>query len=113
MSHSKFMKFPLPAALLAASALFAGCNSLDNPLSGINLFGTGHDARVYNAQTGEFEWPKDQKRRARRPSPATAGAAGTTPVPERKSDGRYYDPQKSQWVEVQEEKPAGPAKAKK
>ena len=69
MSQSNFMKFPIPVVFLATSVLVAGCNSLDNPLAGMNLLGTGHDGRVYNAQTGEFEWPKDsQKRRASRPA---------------------------------------------
>jgi hypothetical protein len=105
MSHSNFMKFPIPVVFLATSALVAGCNSLDNPLAGVNLLGSGRDARVYNAQTGEFEWPKDsQKRRTRRPAPAAAGTADTATEPEqRKGDGRYYDPEKSQWVEVREE----------
>lgn len=115
MSHSNFMKFPIPVVFFAASVLVTGCNSLDNPLAGVNLLGTGNDGRVYNAQTGEFEWPKDsQKRRAPRPAPT--GTVGATPAPERKGDGRYYDPQKSQWVEVQEErtssgpKPSKPSK---
>ena len=114
MSHSKFMKFTLPVVFLAASVFVVGCNSLDNPLADTNLLGSGHDARVYNAQTGEYEWPKDSKKR--RPSSRTASLASdgtTTPAPERKSDGRYYDPQKSQWVEVQDEKPAAPPKPKK
>jgi hypothetical protein len=114
MSHSNFMKFPIPVVFLATSVLVAGCNSLDNPLSGVNLLGTGRDARVYNAQTGEYEWPKDsQKRRTQRPAPAAAGTASTTTEPERKSDGRYYDPQKSQWVEVQEERTSSPPKPKR
>lgn len=113
MSHSNFMKFPIPALFLATSVLVTGCNSLDNPLAGMNLLGSGRDGRVYNSQTGEFEWPKDsQKRRAHRPAPAAAGTAAATTEPERKSDGRYYDPQKSQWVEVREETSHAPSAPK-
>jgi len=115
MSHSKFMKFPLSVVFLATSVLVVGCNSLDNPLSGMNLFNTGHDARVYNPQTGQYEWPKESTKRQSRV--AGLGASGATPTPQPKSDGRYYDAQKGQWVEVQEErktssqpkKPAAPA----
>ncbi len=106
MPHSKFMKYPLPAVLLVTSVLMAGCNSLDNPFHG--LFGTGHDARVYNSQTGQFEWPPDQKK----PQPRGPAPAGGTPAPERAAEGRYFDVQKNQWVEVREEKTAA-SKSKK
>jgi len=102
MSHSKFMKFPLPAFFLVASVLVAGCNSLENPVGG--LLDTGRDGRVYNAQTGEFEWPKDsQKPRARKPSAATRASGAASPA-ERQGDGRYFDIQKNQWVEAREER---------
>jgi hypothetical protein len=95
-----FTKFPLLAVFLVASVFVAGCNSLDNPVGG--LLDTGRDARVYNPQTGEFEWPKDsqnQKPRGRRPA-----TTGTAPAQERQGDGRYYDLQKNQWVEAREER---------
>lgn len=92
MPLSNFMKTPLPAFLAAASVFVAGCGSLDNPFAG--LFRTGRDARTYNAQTGDFEWPEDSsKPRRAAPGGAAAGA-------ERKSDGRYFDSAKNQWVEA-------------
>jgi len=97
---SNFMKYPIAAVLLSTTVFVAGCNSLDNPLAG--LFHTGNDARVFNPQTGQYEWPPEQRKPQPR-GPATAG--GTTPAPERQSEGRYYDPQKNQWVEARDEKP--------
>ena len=105
MPHSKFMKILFPATLLTASLFIVGCDSLDNPLSG--LLRSGHDERVYNSQTGEFEWPKDSKKRPSNPRPAGA-ATGAVPAPERKGDGRYYDTQKSQWVEAAEDRESAP-----
>jgi hypothetical protein len=92
------MKLPPLVILFAASGLLAGCGSLDNPFAGMNWFGTGKDARVYNAQTGQFEWPKEDQAHARKP--ANAGAA---PVQVRKTDGRYYDATKNQWVDTPDE----------
>ncbi len=93
---------PAPLIALATTVLLAaGCNSLDNPLAGLNPFDTGHDARVYNQQTGEFEWPKDQQgrpKRGNRSSAVSSAIAGAnTPAPN--SDGRYFDSQKNQWIE--------------
>lgn len=93
MPLSKFMKNPFAAVLFATSVFTAGCSSLDNPFSG--LFRTGHDARVYNAQTGDFEWPEDSSKPR-----APRKAAGAAPAPERKGDGRYFDAAKNQWVEA-------------
>jgi hypothetical protein len=107
MPLSKFMKFRASAVVFAATAvLVAGCNSLDNPLGG--LFHTGDDARVFNSQTGQWEWPPEK--RTPRPKTTPTPAPITTPVPERQSEGRYYDPQKNQWVEA--DKP-GTEKSKK
>lgn len=72
----------------AALALCAGCNSLDHPLSNLALLHTGRDARTFNAQTGEYQWPKDAT-----PRPAVTRprrAADATPAPA--ADGRSYDP---------------------
>lgn len=84
------MKAPTPAIFLAAT-LLAGCNSLDNPVGG--LLATGRDARVFNAQTGEFEWPKDQPGNKRPPGPTDGRAVRT----ERAGDGRYFDVAKNEW----------------
>ncbi len=105
MPLSNFMKFRTSAVVLAATALVTGCNSLDNPLGG--LLNTGNDARVFNSQTGQYEWPPEK--RTPRPK-GTPPPPVATPVPERQSEGRYYDPQKGQWVEA--DKP-GAAKSKK
>jgi hypothetical protein len=103
------MKLSPLVVLLGASALLAACNSLDNPLRGMNLLGTGHDGRVYNPQTGEFEWPKDATSRPGRTRKASelSAALKATPAPAPKSDGRYYDAQKSQWVEPPPQSNAG------
>jgi hypothetical protein len=88
------MKLSLFTAL-AALALLAGCNSLDNPLAGFDPLRTGRDARTYNVQTGEYEWPRDS---TPRPRPRTARtAAAATPAPA--GDGRYYDPMKREFTE--------------
>ena len=85
------MKLPHLAAI-AAFALCAGCNSLDNPLSGFRIFQTGRDARTFNPQTGEYEWPKDA---APRPRPRVARSAAATPPP--KDDGRSFDPMRGEF----------------
>ena len=72
---------------LLAAALCAGCNSLDNPLSNLRLLHTGRDARTFNAQTGQYEWPKDT---TPRPLPRVRPTAAATPPP--KDDGRSFDP---------------------
>lgn len=77
----------------------AGCSSLDNPLSALNPFRSGRDARVYNAQTGEYEWPKEEAAR-RRSRPAGASGATTTAPQQKRGDGRYFDAQKNEWVDA-------------
>ena len=78
----------LPRLLLAAAlALCAGCHSLDNPLANLRILHSGRDARTFNAQTGEYEWPKDATPRPQRPRARTAAA---TPPPQ--DDGRSFDP---------------------
>ena len=89
----------LPRLLaLAALALCAGCNSLDNPFAGLRLFHTGRDARTFNPQTGEYEWPKEATPRPKtHVAPASSHMTSTTPAP--KSDGRPYDPQKGAFAD--------------
>ena len=91
----------LSVLLIAASAFLTGCGSLNNPLAG--LFRTGRDARVYNAQTGQFEWPEEKKAPRQRKSADVAAALASTPAPTGRNDGRYFDAQKNQWVEQQPE----------
>ena len=80
----------LPRLLAAAAlALGAGCSSLDNPFANLTLLHTGRDARTFNAQTGQYDWPSDTPPRP--PNPRRAAAAAT-PAPA--SDGRAYDPQR-------------------
>ena len=81
----------LPRLLAAAAfALCAGCNSLDNPFSNLAILHTGRDARAYNPQTGNYEWPKDATPRPQTKAPSRSATAQATPPP--KGDGRYYDP---------------------
>jgi hypothetical protein len=95
------MKRSLFSILIAVSALLTGCGSLENPFA--NFFRTGRDARVYNAQTGQFEWPEEKKPSSERKAAKVAGALASTPAPVGRSDTRYFDAQKNQWVEQQPE----------
>ena len=90
------MKLSSVTILVALSALFAGCSSLDNPFAG--WFHSHGDARVYNPQTGEWEWPNEKATPKPQKAANVAGALKSTPAPQ--SDGRYFDPQKNEWVEV-------------
>ncbi len=88
----------LPRLLvLAAFALCAGCNSLENPFAGVRLLKTGQDARAFNPQTGEYEWPKDAAPRPKTKREPGAVTPATTPAP--KPDGRPYDPQKGEFAD--------------
>jgi hypothetical protein len=93
----KLSSILIPAA---ASLLLAACNSLDNPIT--NLFhGVGRDERVYNSQTGQWEWPSE-KRKAQEKKSAAVASALATPAPHGFNDTRYWDPQRNQWVEAEE-----------
>jgi len=104
------MKLLSISILIAASILLAGCNSLDNPFA--NLFKTGKDARVYNPQTGQFEGPAENATPRPQKSAAIASALSATPAPQHESDGRYFDPQKNEWVEIQKPRPASSSSSK-
>lgn len=90
------MKTRLSVAACSLAIFVAGCSSLDNPFASMNLFRTGRDARVFNAQTGEYEWPKEEQARRR----AQPGAPNSAPPAERRGDGRYYDAAKNEWVDA-------------
>lgn len=85
------MKLPHLLAV-AALALGAGCSSLDNPITNLGIFRTGRDARTFNPQTGEYEWPKAA---TPRPQPRVARTAAATPPP--KDDGRPFDVQRGEF----------------
>lgn len=95
------MKISTVTILAAFLCLFAGCNSLTNPFAG--LF-RGHDERVYNPQTGEWEYPN--KKGATPPpqkSAAVAAALASTPPPQ-------GSPHSADWVEKHAAPPsAGPS----
>jgi len=94
-----------------ASLLLAGCNSLDNPVS--NLFrGVGRDERVYNTQTGEWEWPANKQKPADKKSAAVASAVSSSNDPHGFNDTRYWDGQRNQWVQADQPRGAAPAKPK-
>ena len=83
---------------LASLALGAGCNSLDNPLSGFRIFQTGHDARTFNPQTGQYELSHDATPRPKIKTAPVSGAATATPAPQKNHD-RAYDPQKGAFAD--------------
>lgn len=103
----KFSSAIIPVCVLAA--LLAACSSLDNPFG--SLFHTGHDERVYNPQTGQYEWPAGKATPKPQKSAAVASALNSTPAPQT-SDGRYFDPQKNEWVEVRKESPSAKPSSK-
>ncbi len=89
------------AMSLAATASLAlsACHSLDSP----SYPGTGGDARVYNPQTGRFEWPErdaqpagpDRRRISSRDEPRGAPTRGG-------ADERTYHPQTGRWEQARE-----------
>ena len=96
-------------SLFASALLLVGCNSLDNPFG--NLFKTGRDERIFNPQTGQYEWPNRSTPAPRKSAEvASALAAGATPKPE--SEGRYFDPQKNEWVEIPKQRTSSSSKPK-
>jgi hypothetical protein len=99
-----FMKLSFILIPAAASLLLMGCNSLDNPIT--NLFhGTGRDERVYNTQTGQWEWPPDKRQKK-------AAATANTASPQAFNDTRYWDPQRNQWVQQDQPPTSAPSKTK-
>lgn len=96
---------------VTASLLLAGCNSIDNPVS--NLFhGVGRDERVYNPQTGQWEWPPDKRHPSEKKSAAVASAMGATPAPHGFNDTRYWDSARNQWVEGEQPRSGSSSKPK-
>ena len=84
------MKISTVTILAASFCLFAGCNSLTNPFAG--LF-HGHDERVYNPQTGEWEYPnKKGPTPPPQKSAAVAAALASTPAPQ-------SNPHSTDWIE--------------
>jgi hypothetical protein len=95
------MKLFSIATLLALSVLLTACDSLTNPFA--SWFHGHGDSRVYNPQTGQWEYPNGNAPASSsgpKRSAAVAGAMASTPAPQQTSDGRMFDPQKNQWVEM-------------
>jgi hypothetical protein len=91
---------PIATTAAAAVLLLSSCSSLENPFSGWFHHNT-HDERVYNPQTGEWEWPPDKRAAHARETPAPQG-----------SDTRYWDAQHNQWVEKTGERSGGAGSAR-
>lgn len=86
---------PFPVFLAASAVVFAVACS---PMSGGgDLFASGRDGRVYNAETGRYEWPDEDRPRSRRKVPPGAAATRATPAPAAPGDGRVYDLQKGRY----------------
>ena len=90
------MKLSSIVTALVLPVLLAGCDSLANPM---NWFHSNHDGRVYNPQTGVWEYPAGSATPAPQRSVAGAGAAAAAGS-QQTSDGRMFDPQKHEWVEL-------------
>ncbi len=89
------MKY-LPLLAIVGLAAGAGCNSLDSPFADVPLLKTGRDARVFNVQTGEYEWPKNTTPRPQAaPPPARRATEPAAPA----SDGRPFDPVKGEFAD--------------
>ncbi|MDR3404938.1 MAG: hypothetical protein P4L99_20710 [Chthoniobacter sp.] len=101
------MKLSSVLILATASLLLAACNSLDNPIT--NFFhSSNRDERVYNPQTGEWEWPAGKPTPRPNKSAAVAGALAT-PAP---NDTRYWDASHNQWVQQEQPRSASSSKTK-
>ena len=82
--------------LLAATAglALAACHSLDSP----SFPTSGSDARVYNLQTGRFEWPDGDGQSSRADQRRSSLAGDRREAPTRISgDERSYNPQTGRW----------------
>jgi hypothetical protein len=108
------MKIAPLLAVLSLGSLVAACDSLDNPFHA--LLNTGNDARVYNGNTGSYEWPNSTPR-PKPPAPpvviASANKATPTPTatPGKKVAGRSSDSQKAAFVQGKNPSPT-PVNAK-
>lgn len=102
------MKLSSVLILAPVSLLLAACNSLDNPITNFFHSGTSRDARVYNTQTGEWEWPADKRKAQEKKSAAVASALATSAP----NDTRYWDAQRNQWVQAEEPRTSSSSKPK-
>jgi len=92
----------LSSLLVAAGlALGTGCNSLDSPFADVPVLQTGRDARVFNVQTGEYEWPDQTAARPRAPRPPVERSTrrAPTPSPQPAGDGRVFDVEKGEFTD--------------
>jgi len=88
------MKLAPLLAALAIGSLVAACNSLDSPFSGLSsnaLLNTGRDARVYNGNTGSYEWPNTTPTPRPKKTP-DAVALNVTPPPYTPAPGKTPPP---------------------
>lgn len=91
----------LLGGLLAGS--LSACSDLsDNPLHALTR--TGRDARVFNPQTGQYEWPKEETPRPRPRTVAideavreSSSSTPSKPLTPGAGDDRVYNPMKQQF----------------
>ncbi len=80
--------------VLGMLAVVSGCSQADRP----DYFASGRDARVYNMQTGRYEWPDGEPKRTpykprvnpNEPEKPRAGILGT-------GDERVFNPQSGRY----------------
>jgi hypothetical protein len=105
------MKFAPLLAALSLGFLVAACESLDSPFNSLSsnpLLNTGRDARVYNGNTGSYEWPNTTPHPRPQPTPTAIAKAKATPTA---TPWKKVEPQKGAFV--QGKTPAAiPGKAK-
>lgn len=90
------MKLTHILAVISLGSLLIACDSLDNPLRNL-----GHDERVYNSNTGHYEWPDDlaSQQKQKRETAALASRPKVTPAPA-KSDPRQSDAEKEKLAQA-------------
>lgn len=82
----------LPVLFVACLGIGA-CSPIER-----DLFASGRDARVYNPQTGRYEWPEEDRPARRRKSAAVASTQRETkPEATPSGDGRVYDLEKGRY----------------
>jgi hypothetical protein len=93
------MKIAPLLAVFSLVSVLAACDSLDNPFHSA-LLNTGRDARVYNGNTGQYEWPSPTPPPRPKPTPVIVKApAAPASTPMKKVAAHTPIPQKGAFVQ--------------